>query len=68
MGHPVFLELLQEEMVKTKRHTTSSIKNSFFIEVGLLGFYFTKLNLGLNVNIKKRFIFQTLALINEKSM
>ncbi len=68
MGHPVFLELLHEEMVKTKRHTTSSIKNNFFIEVGLLEFYFTKLNLGLNVNIKKRFIFQTLALINEKSM
>jgi hypothetical protein len=55
-------------MVKTKRDATSSIKNNFFIDVGLLGFYFAKLNLGLNVIIEKRFIFQTLALINEKSM
>jgi hypothetical protein len=34
--------------------------------MGLLGFYFAKLNHGFNGIIQKGFIFQTLALINEK--
>lgn len=58
IGHPVFRELLQEEMVKTKRHATSSMRNNFFIDKGLIRFYFTKLNQALNVFIEKRFIFQ----------
>jgi len=66
IGHPVLRELLHEEMVKTKSDATSSKKNVFFIDNGLVRFYFAKLNHGLNGFIQKRFIFQTLALINEK--
>lgn len=36
IGHPVLRELLQEEMVKTKRQTTASKKNDFFIDYGLM--------------------------------
>jgi len=36
IGHPVLRELLQEEMVKTKRLITASKKNDFFIDYGLM--------------------------------
>jgi hypothetical protein len=36
IGHPDLRELLQEEMVKTKRQMTSNITINFFIGNGLL--------------------------------
>ncbi len=44
IGHPVLRELLHEEIVKTKNVATSSITNTFFIDIGLMEFYFAKLN------------------------
>lgn len=37
IGHPVFRELVHEETVKTKRHATSTRRNNFFIDNGLIG-------------------------------
>lgn len=36
IGHPVLRELLQEEMVKTKRQIITSRRNNFFIDYGLM--------------------------------
>jgi hypothetical protein len=43
IGHPVLRELLHEEMVRTRRDATSSMRNNFFIDSGLFGYYSAKL-------------------------
>lgn len=46
-------ELVHDEMVKTKSDATSSKKSVFFIDIGLVRFYFAKLTDGLNRNYLK---------------